>query len=569
MEDPTASTDEVSIPTENTRSTPRMNAVVTRRKVGTKTFPWAAAAINHTPPPLSPPPLSPPPPPSPPPPSGRRMSVRRKCADLQTCYSPFSANLEDEDMPAAKKPRLETSIPTVDADAGLDVPVHALMTDALATASPSDIVAVAPRDAVTVSPPLQSMEAPRPNPRKFQKWTTEEDAKLTAAVKECGKDWVAVTALVPSRAYEQCRQRWQYSLDPNLAPQGPSRKWQPKEDAKLADAVKKHGNDWVAVATLIPGRINRQCRERWKILMNPNINRKMGKWTAEEDAKLIEGLQKHGKDWLAVAALVPGRTNSQCSHRWVDNLDPINSRRMNIRKAAEEEAKLNEGTQAPRRRRWKPEEDAQLKSAVEKFGNDWIEVAALVPGRSNRLCRARWTQCTEPGFNRAMGKWTAEEDAKLTAAVKKHGRSNWPAIAALVPGRTSGLCRGRWVDNVDPKVINRTQGYWKPKEDAKLTAAVKKCGTKDRPADWAAVAALVPGRTNDQCRARWASYLDPDIKRVMGRWTKAEDAKLIGAVKKCGKDWVAVAELVSGRTNAQCSQRWVYVEPQEENRKRG
>jgi hypothetical protein len=46
------------------------------------------------------------------------------------------------------------------------------------------------------------------------------------------------------------------------------------------------------------------------------------RWKVEEDAKLIEAVKKHGNDWFAVAAMVPGRTNVQCRYRWVNYLAP-------------------------------------------------------------------------------------------------------------------------------------------------------------------------------------------------------------------------------------------------------
>jgi hypothetical protein len=70
-------------------------------------------------------------------------------------------------------------------------------------------------------------------------------------------------------------------------------KWKEGEDAKLIDAVTKYGKDWVAVAALVPDRNNEQCRDRWVYGLNPRIDKEMGKWTAEENAKLIEGVQKH------------------------------------------------------------------------------------------------------------------------------------------------------------------------------------------------------------------------------------------------------------------------------------
>jgi hypothetical protein len=48
---------------------------------------------------------------------------------------------------------------------------------------------------------------------------------------------------------------------------------------------------------------------------------------------------------------------------------------------------------------------------------------------------------------------------------------------------------------------------WEPEEDAKLTEAVKKYG---KVWYWTAIAAMVPGRNDQQCRKRWLKRLDPD-----------------------------------------------------------
>lgn len=66
-------------------------------------------------------------------------------------------------------------------------------------------------------------------------------------------------------------------------------KWTAEEDAKLNDVATKHGKDWVAVAALVlPGRTNIQCAYRWGTYLDPGLERAMGRWTAEEDAKLTE-----------------------------------------------------------------------------------------------------------------------------------------------------------------------------------------------------------------------------------------------------------------------------------------
>jgi hypothetical protein len=88
----------------------------------------------------------------------------------------------------------------------------------------------------------------------------------------------------------------------------PKRKWQPKEDEMLRKAVKQNGENWVAVAAMVSGRTNNQCRQRWVDVLN--------KWTRGEDTKLREAVKAHGKEWDKVALRVRGRTNKHCHERW-------------------------------------------------------------------------------------------------------------------------------------------------------------------------------------------------------------------------------------------------------------
>jgi hypothetical protein len=116
-------------------------------------------------------------------------------------------------------------------------------------------------------------------------------------------------------------------------------------------------------------------------------------------------------------------------------------------------------------------------------------------------------------------------------------------------------------------------GLWTPEEDAELTSAVakakKKLWGKNYKTDWVAVAAFVPGRTKKQCWNRWRDALDPSITQVArrtGKWTEDEDLKLQGAVQMhCGKDWVAIAALVPGRTKNSVGtdgrMRWIPASP--------
>jgi hypothetical protein len=280
------------------------------------------------------------------------------------------------------------------------------------------------------------------------------------------------------------------SLASTVTSRAPRRNWNGEEDTKLTEAVKKHGKKWVAVATMVPGRTDKQCRQRWIYTLDPaTAGKTTGRWNGEEDAKLIEAVEKYGKDWVVVATLVPGRTDKQCRARWTQALAPVAA-----------------GTTAGR---WTPEEDAKLIDAVEKYAKNWVAVATLVPGRTDKQCRARWTQAlASVAAGKTAGRWTPEEDAKLIDAVKKHGR-DWVAVATIVLSRTDQQCRSRWTQTLD--TAGKTAGPWNGEEDTLLTKAVEKHGK-----DWVAVAAMVLSRTAKQCRDRWTNTLDPSNGKNKG-----------------------------------------------------
>ena len=60
--------------------------------------------------------------------------------------------------------------------------------------------------------------------------------------------------------------------------------------------------------------------------MDPSVIMDMartGHWTSEEDSKLKDAVQKYGgKNWTAIAKLVPDRRSTQCWGRWNSFLDP-------------------------------------------------------------------------------------------------------------------------------------------------------------------------------------------------------------------------------------------------------
>jgi hypothetical protein len=70
----------------------------------------------------------------------------------------------------------------------------------------------------------------------------------------------------------------------------------------------------------------KQCNHRWKEVLDPKFGRaigRSGKWTVDEDNQLKDAVQMHGdQDWVAISALVLGRTKKQCCDKWKKGMDP-------------------------------------------------------------------------------------------------------------------------------------------------------------------------------------------------------------------------------------------------------
>ncbi|RLN89361.1 hypothetical protein BBJ28_00022870, partial [Nothophytophthora sp. Chile5] len=93
------------------------------------------------------------------------------------------------------------------------------------------------------------------------------------------------------------------------------------EDDKLRDAVSRHGErNWKSIAEEVPGRNHTQCLQRWTKVLAPGLVK--GHWRPDEDDLLKELVAEGRKNWGQVATRIPGRTSKQCRERWYNHLDP-------------------------------------------------------------------------------------------------------------------------------------------------------------------------------------------------------------------------------------------------------
>lgn len=260
-------------------------------------------------------------------------------------------------------------------------------------------------------------------------------------------------------------------------------------------------------------------------------------------------MNPEGLDWTKISALfVVSRSAEECKTQWMCNQHPL----------------INGGpfSEAERRR---------LLALVKKHGESgaWVSIAEeLGPDRTAWQCLVQYRQCTG-GRSQTSGKWTPEEDRLLMEGVALYGdKDSWAEISESLEGRTGAQCIHRWFKTLDP---DKRMGRWMPEEDAWLLAAVRRQRQPDRPAEepinWAVVQTFVRQRTDVQCRERYMNVLNPLL--LHGEFTPEEDRQLRQAVQEHGEGkWALVAALVPHRTDNQCRRRWMMLKVLDSKRTR-
>lgn len=105
-------------------------------------------------------------------------------------------------------------------------------------------------------------------------------------------------------------------IEPHATPQRRTKqKFTQEEDDKLRALVNQYGTkQWDRISDQIIGRSPRQCRDRWKNYLSPNVV--SSPWNVNEDRLLLALFQRVGPHWAKIVKYFPGRTDVNIKNRW-------------------------------------------------------------------------------------------------------------------------------------------------------------------------------------------------------------------------------------------------------------
>jgi hypothetical protein len=143
-----------------------------------------------------------------------------------------------------------------------------------------------------------------------KKWTREEDELLISlAEKYNEKHWKEISKMFVNKNSLQCFSRYK-RIRPGII----KGSWKKEEDQEILRLVNKYGKAWSKISKMLNTRNGKQIRDRFINVLDPEI--KKGKFTEEEDKKLISLFQQFGPKWATISKYYPNRTADMIKNRF-------------------------------------------------------------------------------------------------------------------------------------------------------------------------------------------------------------------------------------------------------------
>lgn len=143
-----------------------------------------------------------------------------------------------------------------------------------------------------------------------KKWTREEDVLLIALAEKFNeKHWKEISKRFTKKNSLQCFSRYK-RIRPGII----KGSWKKDEDQIIFELVRKYGKSWSKISKILGTRNGKQIRDRYINVLDPEIRK--GKFTEEEDHKLIALYKQYGPKWATIGKYYLNRTADMIKNRF-------------------------------------------------------------------------------------------------------------------------------------------------------------------------------------------------------------------------------------------------------------
>jgi len=88
----------------------------------------------------------------------------------------------------------------------------------------------------------------------------------------------------------------------------------------MTQVAEKGPNQWAEIASFLPNRSGKQCRERWHNHLRSGVTKEA--WDIKEYWILALCVQAFGRRWSIISEFIPGRSDNTIKNQWNCKMKP-------------------------------------------------------------------------------------------------------------------------------------------------------------------------------------------------------------------------------------------------------